>query len=151
MANHTRKPTNLERLLDIIDVRGKGECWSVQKPPCTSGYHQISWNGKYELVHRLMYQVFTGTKLKRGEVVGHRCRNTHCANPYHLRLGTPGDTMLQQNNGRKGQRPKRIDWTEKVLIAKDRGTMLQIARAHNVSVGTVSRVKREMRDSGIRL
>lgn len=82
-------------------VRKTISCWewtgSIIKGRMNYGW--VSRYGHEQLAHRLSY------KLKHGEipdamVVDHRCHNTICVNPDHLRLATPS----QNAQNRKGVR-----------------------------------------------
>lgn len=59
----------------------------------TSGYGQIKWMGRYQLVHRLAYEDDKDYNLKDGQVVRHMCDNPKCINPGHLVIGSQLENM----------------------------------------------------------
>lgn len=44
-------------------------------------------------VYRVVYELFTGHKLEKHEVVRHQCDNSWCCNPYHMLIGTQADNV----------------------------------------------------------
>lgn len=68
--------------------------------------------GEEYYVHRVVYELYTGHKLKPGEVVRHKCDHCWCANPTHLIVGTQLDNvhdMLERERvGMKMVHVKRI-------------------------------------------
>ena len=65
-------------------------------------YGRTRWEGRSQGVHRILYEIFNGP-IPEGLVVRHRCRNTLCANPEHLKIGTHGDNM--KDRARDSTRP----------------------------------------------
>lgn len=59
-----------------------------------SPYGSIRYQGKTWKVHRLSYVLFVG-KIPSGMQVDHRCHETLCVRPSHLRLAT--NAQNQQN------------------------------------------------------
>ena len=75
-------------------------CWEWTIGCDTSGYGQISINGKMLLVHRVSYELaYNG--IPTGLHILHYCDNRKCANPTHLWAGTNKDNVDDMN--RKGR------------------------------------------------
>jgi hypothetical protein len=65
-------------------------CWLWTGCLDPSGYGQIRINGRLHLVHKLSYQIFKGVlPPPHLLILHHRCRNSICVNPEHLKLVTP--------------------------------------------------------------
>lgn len=71
-------------------------CWEWQraKDPIL-GYGRVYYQGKYYLVHRLLYSVFV-EPIPKEKVSDHLCANPPCCNPTHI------DPTSQGNNVRRG-------------------------------------------------
>lgn len=75
------------------------------KEPCWewNGAHNVGTGGEYRprvrvgdtehYVYRVVYQLYTGHKLAKGEVVRHSCDNSWCCNPHHMAVGTQLDNV----------------------------------------------------------
>ena len=76
-----------------------------EKQPCWEwlGAHGLGTRGEYRprvciatkhyYVYRVVYQLYTGYKLKEREVVRHTCDNSWCCNPHHMMIGTQADNV----------------------------------------------------------
>lgn len=68
-------------------------CWIWQGARSTGGYGYIRVGGhaggKVVTVHSLLYRVRTGRRVRRGQILHHRCETRSCANPDHLEVVTP--------------------------------------------------------------
>lgn len=53
-----------------------------------TGYGRISIDGKYTLVHRAVYEYFSGKEILPGSTVNHKCNQSRCWKYEHLYLGT---------------------------------------------------------------
>lgn len=59
------------------------------------------------LLHRLMFELHTGIKLKSTDFVDHMCHNTMCIEPAHLRQATPAENaqnLVRARNNTSGMR-----------------------------------------------
>jgi hypothetical protein len=89
-----RHMTLRDRLLSRLELDPSGcVLWTGHKQ--VGGYGQIQHKGKALLVHRVMYELFTGP-IPRGMTIDHLCRVRHCANVSHLEVVT-----LQENLSRR--------------------------------------------------
>lgn len=58
------------------------------------GYGIVTFNGKQQKVHRVMYEHFVG-KVPEGLVLDHLCRVRCCANTHHLEVVTVRENILR--------------------------------------------------------
>lgn len=98
--------------------------------------------------HRTSFLAFKG-KLKRGEVVRHRCDVMICVNPDHLEAGTHAQNMQDRNKrGRtarqQGERNGASKLTDEKVryIRSDPRSDYKIAKELGVSQTTVNRARR---------
>ena len=114
---------NLEtRLLRNSVVDQATGCWNWTGKQDRGGYGQLTVRvpGKPSPVnvyaHRAAVLVFQGKQLRAGLHVDHRCRNTACINPEHLRLVT-AKTNLTRRRVAKGLWCKRCGEFHGVAVA----------------------------------
>lgn len=87
--------SKIDKERSSIFYKGK-RCWEWTLSCDTSGYGQMSINGKAQLVHRMSYEIHFGSFDKRLHVL-HGCDNRRCVNPSHLWLGTNKDNVDDMN------------------------------------------------------
>jgi len=94
----------------------KDVCWEWL------GAHGLGTRGEYRprvviqgrdyYVYRVVYQLYTGYILQKGDVIRHQCDHPWCCNPYHMVIGTQADNvqdMLDRERiGLKHYQVKRI-------------------------------------------
>jgi hypothetical protein len=80
---------NIERLKRHTIVQPNG-CWEWTRSCSSSGYGQITEDGKYWSTHVYSW-VAHNRPVSPGEVVRHNCHNKKCWNPDHLEIGTYAD------------------------------------------------------------
>ena len=82
-----------------IDMHGGNRevCWEWK------GSHGLGTRGEYRprvvigkqdyYVYRVVYELYTGYKLQKGDVVRHQCDHSWCCNPFHMIIGTQADNV----------------------------------------------------------
>lgn len=70
-------------------------CWEYAGPQVGHGYGRITVNRKSEYTHRMAYRGMVG-EIPRGLQIDHLCRNTICANPWHMEVVTPAINRERQ-------------------------------------------------------
>ncbi len=94
----------------------KDVCWEWR------GAHGLGTRGEYRprvvirnqdlYVYRVVYELYTGYKLQKGDVVRHSCDHSWCCNPYHMQIGTQrdnvNDMLARERIGMKHYQVKRI-------------------------------------------
>jgi len=115
------RPNEVSEHYDVfrrIDMHmgDKQVCWEWK------GAHGLGTRGEYRprvcidqkhyYVYRVVYQLYTGYQLQKGDVVRHTCDHSWCCNPYHMIIGTQADNvkdMLDRERvGMKHYQVKRI-------------------------------------------
>lgn len=79
--------TTEQRFWSKVSIGGPEDCW-VWQATKSRGYGQLRIDGKMVYAHRFAYELATGEPLGPGVQVDHRCHNTACVNPLHLREAT---------------------------------------------------------------
>jgi hypothetical protein len=85
------------------DERG---CWLWKKARTTSGYGNVSVDGKVRLVHRVAAYAWNGFDLESPLKILHSCDNPPCFNPEHLTPGTDHDNNMDA--ARKGRTSRKL-------------------------------------------
>jgi len=80
----------LRRITNNIVVDPDTQCWNWIKSCSSSGYGQLTENGKYWNTHVYSWVLHNGP-LPAGHLVRHSCHNKKCCNPAHLQSGTHQD------------------------------------------------------------
>lgn len=91
-------PPVLDRIRAKIEPGGpRGDCWIWTASTNASGYARISVSGRYQLAHRVAYELLVGP-IPEGRQLDHLCRTRTCVNPAHL------EPVTQRENSRRGLR-----------------------------------------------
>lgn len=92
---------DIARIFSKIKVNPETGCWEWVRALNAGGYAQISFRGRRELVHRILY-AWTVEPLprakRRGQVdeLDHIvCDNRRCVNPIHVKLVSPKANTLR--------------------------------------------------------
>lgn len=155
----------LFRTKRIERVPALGLCWEwtgARKQPqqaASSGYGVVKRQGKFLLVHRLVFECVKGGALRPAlithnyrrtrSIVRHRCDNPCCIRPDHLWSGTQADNMRDRTargrHGRLGKpgRPVKLsaELVTAIRLARTQGeSQRSIARRFGVSQPAISAV-----------
>lgn len=94
LVTHVRNASLLEKL-EARTIKGDG-CW-IWTGSTSSGYGELTFNGRSIYAHRAWFEVIRG-EVPAGMVVDHICHQPLCCNPGHLQAVTP----KQNNENRLG-------------------------------------------------
>jgi len=132
-----------------IIVGGPDDCWpwtgsvvNGNKP-----YGRVKVEGKLKLVHRVIYELYTGEELPDDVQVCHSCDNPPCCNPNHLWIGDNQanmlDKMIKGRTSHEGPPGKFTynEWQEiRRLYNVENLSKCEIARRFNTYDTTIRRV-----------
>jgi hypothetical protein len=107
-----------DRFWSKVDKTTDDTCWQWIGATNEHGYGHLDLNGSPHYAHRLSVLLATGIEYVE---VDHRCRNTGCVNPRHLRPVTPKQNAEHQHptrrksiSGVRGVYPNRRGWQARV-------------------------------------
>lgn len=145
------KPASIEKRfwskVKVVD----NSCWEWQGSKDRDEYGQAFHDQKFIAAHRLSWLVHKGNLPNL--FVCHKCDNPSCVNPDHLFLGTNSDNMLDMV--KKGRAPNRKgsnhgmaklneDKVKEIKRLLSNGsTMYAVAKAYNVTFGTIRNIKND--------
>lgn len=84
-----------------------GDCWPWPKGKNNTGYGIITWHGRKQTAHRVVYEQMRGP-IPDGLTLDHLCRNRSCVNPWHMEPVTLKENIL------RGQSPAALHARKKV-------------------------------------
>lgn len=146
----------IQYFLGRVDIQSLEGCWLWRLSTGSHGYGQLFWDERVQTAHRFAYQLFKGDP--QGLQVNHQCGNRRCCNPAHLYAGTQLQNfhdMVRHGTHtpppyKKGSEVgnSKLTEAEAVEIKRElqRGESgAALARRFNVSVSTISLIKRGIR------
>lgn len=122
-----------------IKVNARG-CWIWQGGKNIAGYGLVVFDGKSQLVHRLVKRIAYGP-IPATLHVCHKCDVPACCNPDHLFVGTPADNARDCRN--KGRGRCKLTAPQVVEIRArhaKKATLSELARGYGVSRQTIKSI-----------
>ena len=134
------------RLLERSVRSGRCRLWTGSK--YHDGYGRMSYEGKWQRVHRLAWRAWRGP-IPIGLNVLHRCDTPLCIKPSHLFVGTHADNVADKM--RKGRHPHTVTFGNRKLtdaqaraVFRARGRQVDIAARFGIEQAAVSKIKRKV-------
>jgi len=86
--------TLIERIENLVMRDPNSGCWLWTGTLNNRGYGMVGVQGKMQLVHRTIYELFKGS-IPLGLQLDHKCRTSACANPDHLEPVTNRENTMR--------------------------------------------------------
>jgi len=86
---------------------GPNRCWLWTGHIGSGGYGRAFIRGSFWQAHRMAYEIFVGP-VPTNYFLHHRCHNTRCCNPEHLKPVPQEANLSSDNVIRDPDRPKRL-------------------------------------------
>lgn len=129
-------------------------CWVWTAYTDSAGYGKFQFADKKPMpAHRYSYELTYGRIRHRDMYVCHKCDNPGCVRPDHLFLGTAADNMADCSaKGRISRRHQirgvdhpasKLTEEEVIEIYSSIKTQAFLARKFNVTIATISQIKRQ--------
>jgi hypothetical protein len=137
-----------EQILEHYDPIPYSGCWIWSGGLNSTGYGCAVYEGKQQLVHRIVYKLTKG-EIPAGMYVCHKCDIRSCINPDHLFLGTSKDNTqdaILKNRLARGGKHGGVKLTEKDVknireLFAQNVPQTEIANIYGVSKGTIWDIK----------
>lgn len=138
-----------QRIANTSYLDSKSECILCSRSKTKGGYSSIYYNGKTELVHRIVLTLAKGAPTEAKKYACHTCDNPKCINPNHLYWGSQKinvqDCISKGRFDHKGVKNSKCILTEKQILEIKYDytafTLQNIAGKYNISVPHVSMIK----------
>lgn len=97
-----RKKNVLADIFKYVEVKpnSPGSCWNWIGGLRGYGYGSFKINRETFQAHRLMYEITNG-KIPEGKEIHHKCENTKCVNPFHLKAVSHLENMRLSRSAQK--------------------------------------------------
>lgn len=147
MKHYTPERQIIEFWKKVAITTDDDKCWLWTGAIGTTGYGNVSLNGKFTNSHRVAWS-YPDYAIPEGMYVCHTCDNRACCNPKHLWIGTPQDNTLDCVSKNRTNKPTGEDcsWCKvpNSLIPEIRErysnggvTQLELSKEYNVSKSTI--------------
>lgn len=132
---------SLQQRLAHYSKAGRNGCILWTGSTDSKGRGHLKWKGSILIAPRLAWIIKHGEPPADKPHVLHRCDDPLCINVDHLWCGTPADNAADRDA--KGRRIIKLTAAKALAIFKAKGTLMEIAKRHNVSFQLVSQIKRK--------
>ena len=132
-----------ERFWSKVDKGG--ECWLWSASKNKDGYGQFRYEGTVQRAHRFSW-LLSGQTIPEGNVLRHKCRNTHCVNPEHLETGTIAENnadRIRDGTSTRGTKSPTAKLTEdqvKQIRARATESRVELAKEFGVCHQLISNI-----------
>lgn len=117
-----------QRVWAKIKVNPANGCWEWVGLLNKAEYGSLRYEGKMALTHRVLFQLLV-EPIK--EVLDHKCKNTACCNPSHLRQATRAENN-RNSRSRRGSSSRFLGVSERKKTCKWQAQIQLNAKKHHL-------------------
>lgn len=137
MKNCKRAPL-YQRFWRYVEPQEYG-CWLWKGAVNDYGYGVIGRGGRGSgniKAHRLSYELATGIRLRRDQLVCHRCDTPRCVNPDHLFVGTYRDNSHDCWRKGRASPPPRLIGSKNFSAKLNEAMIPEVFLLHSLGLNT---------------
>jgi hypothetical protein len=143
MARFKREP--IERFNEKYVIDENTGCWNWVAGLSSKGYGSFRVDDKVLFAHRFAYEYFV-EPLDNSLEICHKCNNSKCVNPNHLRQDTRSSNMIDRViDGKQSFQKLSVEQVldiKKELLNPYHGIQRDLSKKYSVTKQTINEIKK---------